>query len=205
MKELEDLKSIWKAQEPEKNNSGSVDFANLLEKIDRQRIRIFRTNLIGSICMVLTIAFLFFLMIKYANQSFLFHLSVSLIIVVMVIANVILWSRVLVSRKKLDLDTYTYIQLQLSKLRRNKTIIQYSPLYGFVLGILVNAYAYSLVEDASSELVFWVTNANWIYAILISAISYRYKMKKFTRSLEPLMLELEKLKEGMTNGKPSGK
>ena len=190
MNSLDDFKAIWKSQK--ETEPGGEEAVGV--RLDRYRKRIRRTNMIASACMIGTSVYLVFLMMGYPDEKPLFYLSIMAIILIMAIMLVILWRRTLISADKISLDSRSYVIYKLKRLKRNKLIVQFSPVYGLLLGILINAYAYSLLEHASMEFVFWVTNINWIYIFLISYLSYAYKMRKYRKYVEPLVHDLEKLK-----------
>ncbi|HCX21787.1 MAG TPA: hypothetical protein DHN29_07720 [Cytophagales bacterium] len=130
-------------------------------------------------------------MFIYSEESWLFYLSISMVVLLSASAVAVMWTRVLDSSKQLTMSSSDYTAYKLRKLLRSRRIIEYSPLYGLVLGVLVNAYAYSLIEHATGEFIFWMTNINWVYIIVISYVSYRVKMKRYLRDVQPIVDELE--------------
>jgi len=199
MKDLDELKNIWKAQSPDAPAIRTYENRNsLMDNLEKQRKKIFRGNVIATSAMTITISFLTWMMFAYKDEHPVFYISISAIITVAVAVLFLLWRRNLKSVNKLSLDSKSYIDYQIRKLELTGKIIQYSPIYGLVLGILINSYAYSLIGTASKEFVFWWTNINWVYIILISFISYSIKMRRYKKNVEPLVRELQTLSEALS-------
>lgn len=198
MNELDELKSLWQDQH-RPTDLKSVDTkkaGGLADQIDRYKRKIYLSNLISTVGMSVVITYLGFIMVNYPDQKPLFYLSIVAVMLLSVTVVVILWSRRLKAGSDLMLSSTEYAAYQIKKLKRTRMMIEYSPLYGLVLGIMVSLYAYSLIEEASGEFVFWMTNANWIYIILITFISHQYKIRKFRKEAQPIMDQLsEFLKE----------
>lgn len=190
MDELDELKEIWKSA-PESSDTQDISSFSIDDAINRYQRKVRRTNIAASIYMSLTIVFLIFLMVVFSDESWLFYASV--IAVVLLSAGMIwlMWTRDLDFRKKIILSASEYTNYQLKKLKRSKKIIEYSPLYGLLLGLCISAYSYSLMSHASVEFVFWASNINWVYIVVVSFLSYRFKMKRFNRDVQPIVDELE--------------
>ncbi|WP_421869310.1 hypothetical protein [Marinoscillum sp.] len=191
MDELDELKDIWKSNGRQVSDQTSNRLHQMDQSISTYQRKVRRTNIMASVYMSLTAIFLVSLLFIYSEESWLFYASIIGVVVLAVGVIFLLWSRSLDTSKKLTLSARDYTAYRLKKLRRSKKIIEYSPLYGLVLGLLVNAYAYSLLHHASGEFVFWVTNANWVYIIIVSFVSYKVKMRRYMRDVQPIVDELE--------------
>ncbi len=193
MKELDEFKQVWQSQKDLPVNTEPTRKEELWEAIDQQRKRIFRANLLATIALSLTSCFLVWMIFNYRDESPVFYSSILLIILLMVVVIVLLWKRQFGKHQKLSMDSKSYLDYQIRKLEFGRKLITYYPLYGLLLGLLINAYAYSLIKHASGEFVFWMTNINWLYIILVSYFSYQYKMKRFKKNVEPIIQELQTL------------
>ena len=193
MEELDELKEIWQTSAVASNGKKSVA-VETEDAISKYQRKVKRTNVLASVYMTGTVLFLISLMFIYNEESWLFYLSVSSVVILSIAIVLILWTRRVDASKKLILSAAEYTDYQLKKLKRSKRIIQFSPLYGLLLGICVNAYAYSLLEHASGEFVFWMTNINWLYIMVVSYASYAVKMRRYLRDVQPIVDELEAFK-----------
>lgn len=191
MDELDELKDIWKSNGRQVSDQTSNRIHQMDQSISTYQRRVRRTNIMASVYMSLTATFLVSLLFIYSEESWLFYASIIGVVALAVGVIFLLWSRSLDTSKKLTLSARDYTAYRLKKLRRSKKIIEYSPLYGLLLGLLVNAYAYSLLHHASGEFVFWVTNANWVYIIIVSFVSYKVKMRRYMRDVQPIVDGLE--------------
>lgn len=197
MNNLEEFKAIWKQQI---HTEAAPTESGISQRLEKYRKKVRTSNWIATGCMAVTSIYLFSLMIIYPEERPLFYVSIAGVVLVMMIMLFILWKRTLLSPGRLSMDSASFVDYQLRRLRRNKRLIQLSPLYGLALVILINAYAYSLISEASAEFVFWMTNINWLYVFLVSYLSYMYKMNKYKKQVEPLVHDLEKIKFSLQNG-----
>lgn len=193
MDEIDDLKILWHQQSNATLLSDKLKFSSE-QALSRYQKRLRRNNIFGTIGMAMTVIFLASLMFVYQEENWLFYASILGVITLCAGVVWMLWSRTLNANKKLELSASDYIDYQLGKLMRSKKMITYSPLYGLLLGVLVNAYGYSLISHASGEFVFWITNANWFYIVLVTFISQRVKMRRFNREVQPIVDELTAFK-----------
>lgn len=200
--ELDELKDIWKSGQVHTIKIDlDADRDSLLQKLETHRKRILRANILGTVAMSGTISFLSWMLFHYKDMPPLFYISIVLIILLSGFAISMLWFRHIKKTAQFGLDSRTFINSQLKRLIRGRKMIEFSPFYGFVLGVLVNAYCYSLIEHASVYFAFWMVNINWIYIILVMFISYKIKMRRYTKNVEPLVRELQTLSEALEDSK----
>ncbi|MEQ9307364.1 MAG: hypothetical protein RJQ14_25850, partial [Marinoscillum sp.] len=164
---------------------------SLINEIDRYQKRIARSNIWATIGMTAVVIYLTALMLIYPDEKITFYIALVAIDLLSIGVVWLLWSRRIKSGKDLSMSSVEYARYQLKKLNRTRLIIEFSPLYGLVLGILVSLYAYSLIGEASGEFVFWMININWVYIIVVSFISQRVKMRKFRKRAEPIIAQLK--------------
>lgn len=191
MQELDEIKELWKSNGTAESLKQPKACPQIEDAIARYQRKVLRTNIVTSILITFTIIFLISLIFIYNDESWLFTASLIAVCMLSGGAVIVLWTRSMDSSKQMTLSAADYTAYQLKKLKRSKQIIEYSPLYGLILGILINVYAYSLIHYASGEFVFWITNINWIYTVLVSYISYKVKMKRYNRDVQPIVDELE--------------
>ncbi len=191
MDELDEIKELWKSNGPAVSIEQQKTSPQIADAIARYQKKVRRTNIVTSILIAFTITFLISLIFIYNDESWLFTASLIAVCMLSGGAAIVLWTRSMDSSKQMTLSAADYTAYQLKKLKRSKRIIEYSPLYGLILGILINVYAYSLIHHASGEFVFWITNINWLYIVLVSYISYKVKMKRYNRDVQPIVDELE--------------
>lgn len=196
MDELDDLKSLWQSQGPQALWTETPEGQSLTARLEKERRKIRRMNILATVCLVPTILFIGSFFFIYPGMSPLFYGSVAAVLVICALAIVVTWMRTLRPSTELALDQRTYVRRQITRIRRNRRFIEFSPLYGIVLGIVVNAYVYSLLDDSRSPYyTFWVVNLIWLYIAAVGYLSYVVKMRSFRKNLEPLLWSLEQMDE----------
>ncbi|MEQ8473285.1 MAG: hypothetical protein RIC35_18965 [Marinoscillum sp.] len=195
MNELDELKEIWQSELPKPMKSLASNQSGLVKEINDLQKKILRSNIVATICMSSVVVFLTSLIFIYPEEKPLFYIALISVDIISIAVVFLLWSRRIKSGHDLSLNSNDYACHQLKKLNRTRLIIEFSPLYGLLLGILVSLYSYSLISEASGEFVFWMTNINWIYIMLISFISYRIKIKRFHKKAGPIINQLNQYLE----------
>lgn len=198
MNDMQELKNVWQNQpNSEAKSEHTLEDNSLVGLLESQRKKILRSNIIVTSLMAITVSFLSWIIVHYDDQQSLFYVSTLAMIVVIVGVLMVLWRRTLKNVTQLSLDSRSYVDHQIRRLLFNKKVIQFSPIYGLVLGIIINAYSYSLLENATTEFVFWITNINWLYIFIVGFASYHFKMKRYKNKMEPLLKELQTLSKAL--------
>ena len=197
MNDIGELKELWQSH-PEKSLEISIENQDLvMDRFEKERRKILRGNLFSTIALSITTTFLVWMMYYYDDQQPLFYISIGAIIFIVLTVIFLLWMRSVKKVSQLNQDSKTYVDQQIRKLQFGGKLIRLSPLYGLIMGIMINVYAYSLIQNASPKFVFWMTNINWLYTIGISFISYKYKLKRYEKNVEPLVHELQTLSKAL--------
>jgi hypothetical protein len=183
-----DIQQLWQSQKAD-----NFDLSSLIEGLKKTEKRQKRERIGISIITPLTIGFLFLVMPWKESQPIL--LSLLVIAVAMIgVAGLSFSSLVKPSDNSDSFTNREYLKTQLEKLKfRYKIAGKYMYFYAFLLAIALNV-AYFVLLAPFSDTIRFATHAGLTIMIFVAMhISIRMRIKKYDKTLKPMMEQLEKL------------
>ena len=200
MMNIDDLKSDWKSQQkPGSSAKQEVDPTSLLNSFENVQHKTKKENIILSITLSLTIAFLWGMVYFLGNTSWWVYTGVIIMTVEMIATAAFAWYRN--SLKKwgnVQSDSYNHILAAIKKLKYRKFLMIYvMPMYGLLLITGINLVYIDVISELSSTL-------RWVIHLSVSGILAVFfivqiarRLKKERREIDPLIEELQAMKEGL--------
>ena len=183
-----DIQQLWQSQKADK-----FDLSSLIEGLKKTEKRQKRERIGISIITPLTLGFLFWVMPWRESQPIL--LSLLVIAVAMIgVAGLSFSSLVKPSDNSDSFTNREYLKTQLEKLKfRYKIAGKYMYFYAFLLAVALNV-AYFILLAPFSDTIRFATHAGLTIMIFVAMhISIRMRIKKYDKTLKPIMEQLEKL------------
>ena len=197
---IDDLKSDWKSQQkPGSSAKQEIDPTSLLNSFEKVQHKTKKENIILSITLSLTIAFLWGMVYFLGNTSWWVYTGVIIMTVEMIATAAFAWYRN--SLKKwgnVQSNSYNYILAAIKKLKYRKFLMIYvMPMYGLLLITGINLVYIDVISELSSTL-------RWVIHLSVSGILAVFfivqiarRLKKERREIDPLIEELQAMKEGL--------
>ena len=183
-----DIQQLWQSQKADK-----FDLSSLIDGLKKTEKRQKRERIIIAIITPLTLGFLFWVMPWRESQPIL--LSLLVIAVAMIgVAGLSFSSLVKPSDNSDSFTNKEYLITQLEKLKfRYKIAGKYMYFYAFLLAVALNVAYFVLLEPFSDTIRFSTHAGLTIMIIVAMHISIRMRIKKYDKTLKPMMEQLEKL------------
>lgn len=183
-----DIQQLWQSQKADK-----FDLSSLIDGLKKTEKRQKRERIIIAIITPLTLGFLFWVMPWRESQPIL--LSLLVIAVAMIgVAGLSFSSLVKPSDNSDSFTNKEYLITQLEKLKfRYKIAGKYMYFYAFLLAVALNVAYFVLLEPFSDTIRFSTHAGLTIMIIVAMHISIRIRIKKYDKTLKPMMEQLEKL------------
>lgn len=185
---FKDIQQLWQSQKAD-----NFDLNSLIEGLKKTELKQKRERIGISIITPVTIGFLFWVMPWKESQPIL--LSLLVIAVAMIgVAGLSFSSLVKPSDNSDSFTNKEYLKTQLEKLKfRYKIAGKYMYFYAFLLAIALNV-AYFVLLEPFSDAIRFSTHAGLTIMIFVAMhISIRMRIKKYDKTLKPMMEQLEKL------------
>ena len=183
-----DIQQLWQSQKADK-----FDLSSLIDGLKKTEKRQKRERIIIATITPLTLGFLFWVMPWRESQPIL--LSLLVIAVAMIgVAGLSFSSLVKPSDNSDSFTNKEYLITQLEKLKfRYKIAGKYMYFYAFLLAVALNVAYFVLLEPFSDTIRFSTHAGLTIMIIVAMHISIRIRIKKYDKTLKPMMEQLEKL------------
>ncbi len=196
MNDFEDLKNDWKSVstshiELNKNSN------SLIEKLKKLQRKIILGNIKTTLLFLPTFIILGWLWLAYEKGSALFYSSLISMAILLVVSLIILWYRVLFWKTpEIDKNVKSFASIMIKKLSYYKWITNiYMPIYSILLTIILFIYFQAILKEASFWFSFWVYTLTFSWALIVSLIGIKRKIKKNKEEIDPILGDLRKIKE----------
>ena len=201
---IDDLKSDWKSQQkPGSSAKQEVDPTSLLNSFENVQHKTKKENIILSITLSLTIAFLWGMVYFLGNTSWWVYTGVIIMTVEMIATAAFAWYRN--SLKKwgnVQSDSYNHILAAIKKLKYRKFLMIYVlPVYAILLITGINLVYIDVIGDMSLIL-------RWVIHLGVSVLMGGFffyelnrRLKKERREIDPMIEELQAIKKGLEKEK----
>ncbi|HSF56142.1 MAG TPA: hypothetical protein VLA71_20470 [Algoriphagus sp.] len=183
-----DIQQLWQSQK-----AGSFDLMGLIEGLKKTEEKQKRERVFIAIITPATLSFLFWVMPWGESKAILLSL--------LVIAAAMLWvgwlsfsSKVSPSDDSESFSNREYIKTQLEKLRQRYRIAgKYMYFYAFFLAVAINVAYFVLLAPLSDTIRISAHVGLTVMIFIMMHISIRMRLKKYDKTLKPMMEQLEKL------------
>ncbi|GAB2485185.1 hypothetical protein [Algoriphagus taiwanensis] len=183
-----DIQQLWQSQKAK-----DFDIQGLISGLKKTEQKQRKERISIAIITPVTLAFLFIAMPWAESKAILFSL--------LVIAVAMLWvvwlsfkSTLMPSDNSESLSNQKYLETQLAKLRqRYKIAGTYMYYYALLLAIALNVSYYVLLAPFSLEMRIAVHLALTLIIMVMMNFSIKRRLKKYDRTIKPIMEELERL------------
>ncbi|SEG17140.1 hypothetical protein [Algoriphagus boritolerans] len=183
-----DIQQLWQSQKAE-----NFDLASLIEGLKKTEVKQKRERIAIAIITPATLVFLFIFMPWQESKAIL--LSLLVIAVAMIGVGILSFSsRISPSDDSENFSNKEYLKSQFEKLKfRYKIAGKYMYYYAFLLAVALNV-AYFVLLAPFSDLIRILTHTGLTVMIFgIMHFSIKRRLKKYDKSLQPMMKQLEKL------------
>lgn len=189
-----EIQQLWQSQK-----AGSFDLRGLIDGLKKTEEKQRKERIAITIITPATLLFLFLVM-PWGE-------SIAILLSLLVIAAAMLWvawlsfsSKVSPSDDSESFSNQEYIQTQLSQLRqRYKIAGTYMYFYAFLLAVALNVAYFVLLEPLSDTIRISVHAGLTVIIFVAMHFSIKRRIKKYDKTLKPMMEQLEKLLSEIKN------
>lgn len=189
-----EIQQLWQSQK-----AGSFDLRGLIDGLKKTEEKQRKERIAITIITPATLLFLFLVM-PWGE-------SIAILLSLLVIAAAMLWvawlsfsSKVSPSDDSESFSNQEYIQTQLSQLRqRYKIAGTYMYFYAFLLAVALNVVYFVLLEPLSDTIRISVHAGLTVIIFVAMHFSIKRRIKKYDKTLKPMMEQLEKLLSEIKN------
>lgn len=163
MKNFDEIKDLWKSTGPEKD---LPDTSEIISKIESTRKKIMRRNLISTITLCLTFAFIVWIGFKYDFEMITTKIGLMLVlfsIALGIICNIKLINR-LSGKMDITSDASSYLQQQISFRSKQRTIQTKGLMIYFIIltaGLTLYEIEFA-VRDLTFGLIYYALTLGWM-------------------------------------------
>ena len=197
--DFEDFKQNWQEVKAPDATKDSGSHESLVQRIKNLNRKMIFSNLAGSIALSFTILFIGWIWHEMPNRSWMFYGAIVCVMVIILISIVLMWWRLpLWSKSDLTLSSHQFVENTLIKLKRTRFVrTQFMPAYNTILFLSIMLYALDILQGASMAMQVGILGGNAVFMTIIIYVSMRFSKKKQENELEPLIKELEDIRNGL--------